>query len=267
MPLPPLVEPIARLSAAETARTAQLRRGPQLTELDQRRVGNARVLVLGAGGLGAAALRQLAASGVGTIGILDSDAVEPRTPRHGIEPATTDAVTAEVERAAEALAMIAPEATVIQHTERLTPGTAPALIGGYDVVLDATDHVPARFLAADTCAALGTPLVWASVARFDGELSVFWPNPPAGSGVAGSAARDLVRPLDGAHEPHFAEESVLGALRGQLGSLMAAEAIKLIAGIGEPLIGRVLVIDALSGRFSERPLPGAAASPADPATS
>lgn len=266
MPLPPLVEPVARLSAAESARTAQLRRGPQLADLDQRRVANARVLVLGAGGLGAAALRQLAASGVGTIGILDSDAVEPRTPRHGLEPATTDAVTPDVERAAEAIAMIAPEATVIQHTGRLTADTASALIGGYDVVLDATDHVPARFLAADTCAALGKPLVWASVARFDAELSVFWAAPPAGSGVTDAGARGLIRPPE-AGEPNFAEESVLGALRGQLGSLMAAEAIKLIAGIGEPLIGRVLVIDALSGRFSERPLPAAAASTADPATS
>lgn len=267
MPLPPLVEPVARLSAAGSARTDQQRRGPRLTDLDQRRIANARVLVLGAGALGSAALRQLAAAGVGTIGILDSDAVEPRSPRHGIEPATTDGVPAEVASAAESIAAIAPETTVIQHTERLTPATASALIGGYDVVLDATDHVSARFLANDTCAALGRPLVWASVARFDAQLSVFWATPPAGSGVTGADLHDLIPSPDAAGEPRYAEESVLGALRGQLGSLMAAETIKLIAGIGEPLIGRVLVIDALSGRFSERPLPGSAASSADPAPS
>ena len=268
MPFPPLVEPVARLTAAESARTAQLRRGPRLTDIDQRRVANARVLVLGAGTLGAAALRQLAASGVGTIGILDSENIEPRTPRHGIEPAATDADSAEVESAAESIALIAPETTVIQHTERLTADTASAIIGGYDVVLNATDHFPARFLANDICAALGRPLVWASVARLDSELSVFWATPPAESGVTGVQLQDLLssRPVAG-EQPTFAEDSVLGALRGQLGSLMAAEAIKLIAGIGEPLIGRVLVINALSGRFSERPVPEPGASAAGPATS
>ncbi|TDW30540.1 ThiF family adenylyltransferase [Cryobacterium psychrophilum] len=257
MAIPPLVEPVDRLSAAESVRTARQRRLPQLNELGQRRLANARILVLGAGGLGSPALLYLAAAGVGTIGIVDDDDVEPSNLQRQIVHGVTDVGRPKVASAAEAIARIAPEATVIQHSERLVAQNAAAILGNYDVIIDGTDNFPTRFLVNDTCAALGIPLVWASVLRFDAQLTVFWANPPAGSGITGVHLRDLfpTPPAEG-EVPNCADAGVLGALCGQVGSLMATETIKLVTGIGSPLIGRVLVIDALSGRFSEVPLVG-----------
>ncbi|TFD33044.1 ThiF family adenylyltransferase [Cryobacterium cryoconiti] len=265
MAIPPLVEPIDRLSGAESIRTARQRRLPQLNELGQRRLANARVLVLGAGGLGSPALVYLAAAGVGTIGIVDSDDVEPSNLQRQIVHGQADVGRPKVVSAAETIAGIAPEAVVVQHAERLDAGNAAAILGGYDVIIDGTDNFPTRFLVNDTCATLGLPLVWASVLRFDAQLSVFWANPPAGSGVTGVHLRDLfpTPPAEG-EVPNCAEAGVLGALCGQVGSLMATEAIKLIAGIGTPLIGRILVIDALSGRFTEVPLIGTGVAATDP---
>ncbi|TFD05058.1 adenylyltransferase/sulfurtransferase MoeZ [Cryobacterium sinapicolor] len=265
MAIPPLVEPIARLSGAEAVRTARQRRLPQLNELGQRRLANARVLVLGAGGLGSPALVYLAAAGVGTIGIVDGDDVEPSNLQRQIVHGQADIGRPKVVSAAESIVRIAPEAVVVQHAERLDTGNAAAIIGGYDVVIDGTDNFPTRFLVNDTCAALGLPLVWASVLRFDAQLSVFWATPPPESGLTGVHLRDLfpTPPKEG-EVPNCAEAGVLGALCGQVGSLMATEAIKLIAGIGTPLIGRVLVIDALSGRFTEVPLIGTGIAAADP---
>ncbi len=265
MAIPPLVEPIARLSATESVRTARQRRLPQLNELGQRRLANARVLVLGAGGLGSPALVYLAAAGVGTIGIVDGDDVEPSNLQRQIVHGQADVGRPKVVSAAESIAQIAPEAVVVQHAERLDAGNAAAIIGGYDVVIDGTDNFPTRFLVNDTCAALGLPLVWASVLRFDAQLSVFWATPPANSGLTGVHLRDLfpTPPAEG-EVPNCAEAGVLGALCGQVGSLMATEAIKLIAGIGTPLIGRVLVIDALSGRFTEVPLIGTGLAATEP---
>jgi adenylyltransferase/sulfurtransferase len=257
MALPPLVEPVARLTPTESVRTARQRRLPQLDELGQRRLANAKVLVLGAGGLGSPALLYLAAAGIGTIGIVDGDDVEPSNLQRQIVHGQADVGRPKVVSAAESIAAIAPATIVVQHAERLDHGNARALISGYDVVIDGTDNFPTRFLVNDVCAELGKPLVWASVLRFDAQLSVFWATPPAGSGVAGVQLRDLFPnpPAEG-EVPSCAEAGVLGALCGQVGSLMATEAIKLIAGIGAPLIGRVLVIDALSGRFTEVPLVG-----------
>ena len=257
MAIPALVDPAAPLSGAESARTARQRRLPQLGELGQRRLANARILVLGAGGLGSPALLYLAAAGVGTIGIVDSDDVELSNLQRQIVHGTMDVGRPTTVSAAEAIVALAPEATIIQHTDRLTPDTASDIFGGYDLVIDGTDNFPTRFLTNATCAALGIPRVWASVLRFDAQISVFWAHPPAGSGITGVHLRDLypIPPAEG-EVPSCAEAGVLGALCGQVGSLMATEAIKLITGIGEPLIGRILVIDALSGRFTEIPLIG-----------
>ncbi|TFD71401.1 ThiF family adenylyltransferase [Cryobacterium gelidum] len=257
MAIPPLVEPIDQLTASESVRTARQRRLPQLNELGQRRLANARVLVLGAGGLGSPALLYLAAAGVGTIGIVDDDDVEPSNLQRQIAHGQADVGHPKVDSAAERIAEIAPETTVIRHAERLVASNAAEIIGGYDIVIDGTDNFPTRFLVNDTCARLGLPLVWASVLRFDAQLSVFWATPPAGSGITGVHLRDLfpTPPAEG-EVPNCADAGVLGALCGQVGSLMATETIKLITGIGSPLIGRVLVIDALSGRFNEIPLLG-----------
>ncbi|MFC5929244.1 adenylyltransferase/sulfurtransferase MoeZ [Cryobacterium melibiosiphilum] len=272
MAISPLVEPVARLSPAESVRTARQRRLPQLSELGQRRLANARVLVLGAGGLGSPALLYLAAAGVGTIGIVDADDVEPSNLQRQIAHGQADVGRPKVDSAAEKVLAIAPEASVRRHPERLVAANAAEIIGGYDVVIDGTDNFPTRFLVNDTCAALGLPLVWASVLRFDAQLSVFWATPPADSGLTGVHLRDLfpTPPAEG-EVPNCADAGVLGALCGQIGSLMATETIKLITGIGTPMIGRVLVIDALSGRFSEIPLAGtgiaAAPTPAEIAAS
>ena len=257
MAISPLVEPVARLSPAESVRTARQRRLPQLNELGQRRLANARVLVLGAGGLGSPALLYLAAAGVGTIGIVDADDVEPSNLQRQIVHGQADVGRPKVDSAAEKVLAIAPEATVVRHPERLVAANAAEIIGGYDVIIDGTDNFPTRFLVNDTCAALGLPLVWASVLRFDAQLSVFWATPPAESGLTGVHLRDLfpTPPAEG-EVPNCADAGVLGALCGQIGSLMATETIKLITGIGTPMIGRVLIIDALSGRFSEIPLAG-----------
>lgn len=142
------------------------------------------------------------------------------------------------------------------------------ILAGYDLVIDCADDFPAPFLANDTCAALGLPLVWASVLHGDAQLSVFWAHPPADSDVTGVHLRDLYpAPPAPGEPPVFPEADLLGALCGQVGSLMAGEAIKLITGVAEPLLGRRLVIDALSGQFTETPLlgtgvPAACAMPA-----
>ncbi|WP_350347483.1 ThiF family adenylyltransferase [Agromyces sp. G08B096] len=263
MSLPPLVEPADALPSREAGRTARQRRLPELGELGQLRLANARVLVLGAGGLGAPALTWLAAAGIGTIGIVDDDVVElsnlHRQPLHGV----ADLGRPKVDSAAEAIAALAPDAVIERHRLRLEPGNAASVLAGYDLVLDGTDTFETRYLVDDTCAELGLPLVWASVLRFDAQLSVFWARPPIGEGVR---LRTLFpEPPAPGEVPSCAEAGVLGALCGQVGAMMAQEAVKLITGIGEPLLGRVVVIDALRGRQREIPLRpvGQPAAPVD----
>ena len=254
MALPPLVEPTGPLSPTETARLLQVRSLPQLRlppidEIGHRRLAAARVLVLGAGGLSGPALRSLAAAGVGTIGlcevgVLDVDA---------LVLATTTVLT------------LSPDTAVVAHDEELTAESAPRILGGYDLVLDGSDLTPQSFLVGDTCATLGLPLVWGSVARGNAELSVFWSSPPRRSGQRATRLRDFFGADPAALLAAPADPGVLGALRGQAGALLAAEAIRIITGTGEPLIGRVLTIDADSGRFDAAPLPVAQpAGPSDP---
>ncbi|MRG61146.1 hypothetical protein GE115_14925 [Agromyces sp. CFH 90414] len=256
MPFPPLVEPAAALPPTERGRTDRQRRLPELGELGQRRLANARVLVLGAGGLGAPALTWLAAAGIGTIGIVDDDVVElsnlHRQPVHGI----ADIGRPKVDSAAEAVAALAPDTVVRRHPVRLDRANAASILGGYDLVIDGTDTFETRYLVDDTCAELGLPLVWASVLRFDAQLSVFWSRPPAGEPVRLRTV--FPEPPAPGEVPSCAEAGVLGALCGQVGAMMAQEAVKLITGIGEPLLGRLVVVDALRGRQREitlRPAP------------
>ncbi len=257
MALSPLVGIGPKLDAIEAARTARQRRLPQLGEAGQRRLANSRVLVLGAGALGSPALLYLAAAGVGTLGIVDDDVVELSNLQRQILHSATDLGRPKTASAAAAVTALAPSITVVQHTERLDSANAAGILGGYDLVLDGTDNFATRYLINDVCASLGLPLVWGSVLRFDAQLSVFWANPPAESGIRGVHLRDLYPvPPDDGEVPNCAEAGVLGALCGQVGSLMATEAVKLITGIGDPLIGRVLVIDALTSRYTEVPLRG-----------
>ncbi|MGY4857929.1 HesA/MoeB/ThiF family protein [Cryobacterium sp. AP23] len=244
MALPPLVEPSGPLSPTETARLLQVRSLPQLRlppidDLGHRRLAAARVLVLGAGGLSAPALRSLAAAGVGTIGLCDVGELDV----DALVLATTTVLT------------LSPDTAVVAHDEALTAETAARILGGYDLVLDGSDVSPQPFLVGDTCATLGLPLVWGSVARGNAELSVFWSSPPRRSGQRSTRLRDFFGADPAALLGVPADPGVLGALRGQAGALLAAEAIRVITGTGEPLIGRVLTIDADTGQFDAAPLP------------
>ncbi|OJV76446.1 MAG: hypothetical protein BGO37_10305 [Cellulomonas sp. 73-92] len=262
--LPPLVEPGAPLGGAESARTQRQARLPELGEIGQRRLANARVLVVGAGGLGAPALLYLAAAGVGTIGIVDDDVVSVSDLHRQVIHSAGAVGEPKVDSAARRLAGLAPLVVVRRYPVRLDETNVASLLTGYDLVLDGADTFATRFLVSDACAVAGLPLVWASVLRFDAQVSVFWSHPP--SDVAPVTLRDLFPEPPAAHlVPSCAEAGVLGALCGIVGSMMAIEAIKLVAGIGRPLLGRVAVVDALTMRVREVPLVPGPAAHEDPA--
>lgn len=267
MPIEPLVEPGPPLTAAQAQTYARHLLLPQLGEIAQRRLLAARVCVVGAGGLGSPALLYLAAAGVGTIGIVDDDDVERSNLQRQVLHGVADIGRPKLASAVESLRAITPDVVVEQHPQRLTGQNAAEMLRGYHLVLDGTDTFETRYAVADACAVLGVPLVWGSVLGFDAQLSVFWTGPGAPPG--GTTLRDLfpTPPAPGT-VPSCAEAGVLGSLTGQVGSVMATEAIKLITGVGEPLLGRVLVLDGLAQRWSEVPLRPAArpASAAPPAT-
>jgi sulfur-carrier protein adenylyltransferase/sulfurtransferase len=240
----PLVEPGPELEPAEVLRYSRHVLLPELGATGQRRLKNARVLVVGAGGLGSPVLMYLAAAGVGTIGIVDDDVVDVSNLQRQIIHSEQDVGRRKVDSAAGTLAGVNPHVRVVRHAERMTRDTALGLIGDYDLVLDGTDTFTTRYLVNDACAVLGKPLVWGSIFRFDGQVSVFWSAPPEGSEPV--TYRDLhpVPPPAGS-VPSCAEGGVLGVVCAAIGSVMATEALKLICGIGEPLLGRLMVFDAL----------------------
>jgi adenylyltransferase/sulfurtransferase len=212
---------------------------PEVGLAGQRRLAAARVLVLGAGGLGSPALLYLAAAGVGTIGIADDDVVELTNLQRQIVHGFPDVGRSKVSSAAAAVARVNPGVRVETFDQRVSAQTADALVAAYDVVLDGTDNFPTRYAVNDACARAGIPLVWASVLRFDAQVAVWW----AGHGPCLRCVFPH-QPAEG-DVPSCAEAGVLGALCGTIGSLQAAEALKLVLGIGEPLVGRMLVHDAL----------------------
>ena len=243
--IPPLVEPGSDLTVEEIERYSRHLTLAQVGEIGQRRLTNARVLVIGAGGLGAPVLHYLAAAGVGTIGIVDDDRVSvsnlQRQVLHGVE----DVGDLKTESAARALARLNPLVTVQQHPVRLNAQNARDIVAGYDLVLDGADNFGTRYLVSDACALAGIPCVWGSILRFEGRVSVFW------SG-RGPTYRDLhPEPPPAGEVPSCAEGGVLGMLPGTIGSVMAAEAVKLLTGVGEPLVGRLLLHDALAMTWRE----------------
>lgn len=245
--LVPLGPPLTREQLARGSRHLLL---AELGVDGQRRLRNAKVCVIGAGGLGAPVLQYLAAAGVGTIGIVDDDVVDVSNLQRQVIHGTADVGRAKVDSAAESIAALDPDIVVTTHGERLTSQNVDAILSGYDVVVDGTDNFPTRYLVNDACVRLGLPEVWGSVLRFDAQTTVFW-------GRHGPQLRDLFPEPPAADEvPSCAEAGVLGALCGQVGSVMATEVVKLVTGTGESLLGRVLVIDALRGRWSEVPLIG-----------
>ncbi|RMI09135.1 ThiF family adenylyltransferase [Cellulomonas triticagri] len=260
MPLPPLVAPGPPLTADDHARHARQLLVPGLGVDGQRRLRAARVLVVGAGGLGSPVLLYLAAAGVGTLGVVDDDVVEQSNLQRQVLHTTADLGRPKVRSAAESVRAIDPRVTVVEHHERLTAGDAEALVAGYDVVVDGTDNFATRYVVADACTLADRPLVWGAVLRWDGQVSISWSDPPAGAGYPGVHYRDVfpAPPPPGA-APSCAEAGVLGAVCASVGGAMATEVVKLVCGTGEPLLGRVLVLDALGARWREvvvRPTPG-----------
>jgi molybdopterin-synthase adenylyltransferase len=213
----------------------------------QQKFKAARVLVVGAGGLGAPVALYLAAAGIGTLGIVDDDVVSLSNLQRQIIHSTQKIGTPKVESARETLQAINPHVNVVPHRVRMTAENARELISGYDIVADGSDNFSTRYLTADICGELKVPLVTAAVGRFDGSVTVLKPyegeNP---------SYRDIfpAPPPDGLL-PTCAEAGILGALTGVIGSLQALEVLKVVAGIGEPLVGRLLLYDGLAQRFDE----------------
>ncbi|CAM5515125.1 molybdopterin/thiamine biosynthesis adenylyltransferase [Aquamicrobium terrae] len=223
---------------------------PEIGGAGQQRLKRARVLVIGAGGLGAPVLAYLAAAGVGTLGIVDDDAVSLSNLQRQVIHGTADIGAPKGESAAAAIARLNPHVKVELHALRLTAENAPALVSSYDLVVDGSDNFATRYAVADACAQEKRPLVHAAVGRFDGSVTVLKPWESDSQGRRNPSYRDLFpqEPPAGL-VPSCAAAGIVGALVGVIGTLQAMEAIKLIAGIGEPLVGRLLLYDGLAASF------------------
>jgi molybdopterin/thiamine biosynthesis adenylyltransferase len=238
------------LSPQELERYARHIVLPEIGGAGQQRLKRARVLVIGAGGLGAPVLEYLAAAGVGTLGIVDDDIVSLSNLQRQVIHDTAAVGMAKTESAASAIARINPHVSTEIHAKRLTASNAAELVRGYDVVADGSDNFDTRYAVADACLAERKTLVTAAVGRFDGSLTVLAPHETGPDGRPYPSYRDLFpEPPPAGLVPSCAEAGVLGALTGVIGTLQALEVIKLITGIGEPLLGRLLLYDALAGRF------------------
>jgi molybdopterin/thiamine biosynthesis adenylyltransferase/rhodanese-related sulfurtransferase len=215
----------------------------------QRRLRAAKVLVLGAGGLGSPALQYLAAAGVGTIGVVDFDVVDLSNLQRQVIHAGAHIGEAKTNSAARAIAALDSTIRTVTHDTRLTADNAVEIFSAYDLIVDGSDNFATRYLANDAAAILHKPYIWGSVLRYDGQVTVFWEGAPDGRSVD---YRDLhPTPPDPSGVLSCAEAGVLGSVCGTIGSMMATEALKLITGIGEPLLGRVQNLDALAATWRE----------------
>ncbi|MBA2310014.1 MAG: adenylyltransferase/sulfurtransferase MoeZ [Pseudonocardiales bacterium] len=244
MALAPLVEPAAELTREEVGRYSRHLIIPDVGMDGQKRLKNAKVLVVGAGGLGSPALMYLAAAGVGTLGILDFDVVDESNLQRQIIHGQSDIDRPKADSARDSVQEINPLIEVRVHREHLDSSNALHIFADYDLILDGTDNFATRYLVNDACVLLGKPYVWGSIFRFEGQASVFWAEPTGGR--EGVQYRDLYpEPPPPGMVPSCAEGGVLGVLCASIGSIMVTEAIKLITGIGDTLLGRLMVYDAL----------------------
>ena len=239
MALPPLVEPAAELTQEEVQRYSRHLIIPEVGMDGQKRLKNAKVQIIGAGGLGSPALLYLAAAGVGTLGIVDFDTVDESNLQRQVIHGQSDIGKSKAQSAKESIAEVNPLVKVVTHDTRLDNDNVLDIFAQYDLILDGTDNFATRYLVNDAAVLLGKPYVWGSIFRFEGQVSVFWEK-------HGPNYRDLypVPPPPGM-VPSCAEGGVLGVLCASIGSIMVTEAIKLITGIGEPLLGRLMIYDAL----------------------
>lgn len=243
--LAPLVEPGDDLTAAELERYSRHVLIPEMGVVGQRRLKNARVLVIGAGGLGSPVLLYLAAAGVGTLGIIDTDTVELSNLQRQVIHGVADLGQSKLTSATRGVAQLNPLVTVRQHDFWLDSTNALELFTQYDVIVDGSDNFATRYLVSDAAAMLGKPCVWGSILRFDGQVSVFW-------NVHGPTYRDLYPEAPPAGSvPNCADGGVFGMLCGTIGSTMVAETVKLITGVGRTLLGRVVLFNALDASWRE----------------
>ncbi len=238
-PLKPLVEPGPSLTVDQVRRYSRHLIIPDVAMDGQRRLMAAKVLCVGAGGLGSPALMYLAAAGVGTLGIVEFDVVDESNLQRQIIHGQSDIGKSKAQSAAESIAEINPYTQVIIHETRLDNSNVMELFSQYDLIIDGTDNFATRYMVNDAAVLLGKPYVWGSIYRFDGQASVFWAE-------HGPCYRCLYpEPPPPGMVPSCAEGGVLGVLCASIGSIQVTEAIKLLTGIGEPLIGELMVYDAL----------------------
>lgn len=244
MSLPPLVEPAAELTVDEVRRYSRHLIIPDVGMAGQKRLKNAKVLVVGAGGLGSPALLYLTAAGVGTLGIVEFDEVDESNLQRQIIHGQSDVGRSKAQSARDSVKEVNPYVDVVLHETRLDNDNVLDIFAGYDLILDGTDNFATRYLVNDAAVLLGKPYVWGSIYRFEGQVSVFWAE-------HGPNYRDLYpEPPPPGMVPSCAEGGVLGVLCASIGSIMVTEAIKLITGIGDPLLGRLMIYDALEMNYT-----------------
>jgi len=252
MRLPPLVEPSSELSRNEISRYSRHLLIPDVGLQGQRYLKSSKVLIIGAGGLGSPVLLYLAAAGVGTIGIADFDIVDESNLQRQIIHGHSNIGQPKVESAKASIKEINPYVNVQLHSERLETTNVKDIFSAYDLIVDGTDNFATRYLVNDACVLTGKPYVWGSIFRFEGQASVFWEAAPDNAGLN---YRDLYpEPPPPELAPSCSEGGVFGILCASIGSIMATEAIKLITGIGESLLGRLAVYDALEMNYRFIPL-------------
>ncbi len=246
MPFPPLVEPAEELTIDEVRRYSRHLIIPDVGMAGQKRLKNAKVLVIGAGGLGSPALLYLAAAGVGTLGIAEFDEVDESNLQRQIIHGQSDIGKPKAVSAKESVAETNPLVNVVLHEGRLDNDNVMEIFSGYDLIVDGTDNFATRYMVNDAAYLLGIPYVWGSIYRFDGQASVFAPSMDAEA----PCYRCLYpEPPPPGMVPSCAEGGVLGVLCASIGSIQVNEAIKLLAGIGEPLIGKLMIYDALEMEY------------------
>ncbi|TCJ31240.1 adenylyltransferase/sulfurtransferase MoeZ [Nocardioides jejuensis] len=257
MSIPALVEPAAELTVDEVRRYSRHLIIPDVGMIGQKRLKNAKVLVIGAGGLGSPALMYLAAAGVGTIGIVEFDEVDESNLQRQIIHGQSDVGRPKATSAAESVAEINPLVNVIVHAERLDNDNVNEIFTGYDLIVDGTDNFATRYMVNDAAYFLGIPYVWGSIYRFDGQASVYAAglrnsDDPVMREAAAEAPcyRCLYpEPPPPGMVPSCAEGGVLGVLCASIGSIQVNEAIKMLTGMGDPLVGKLMIYDALEMEY------------------
>ena len=247
MSLPPLVEPADELTNDEVRRYSRHLIIPDVGMDGQKRLKNAKVLVIGAGGLGSPALLYLAAAGVGTLGIAEFDEVDESNLQRQVIHGQSDIGKPKAHSARESINEVNPLVNVVVHDERLDNDNVLGIFEQYDLIVDGTDNFATRYMVNDAAYFLGKPYVWGSIYRFDGQASVFWPTL---DGADAPCYRCLYpEPPPPGMVPSCAEGGVLGVLCASIGSIQVNEAIKLLTGIGDPLVGRLMIYDALEMEY------------------